>query len=83
MGFCTEEEYQLFLKQCPVFENMLIESGFYLIKYWFSVSDAEQEKRFIGRLSDVTTQWKLSPMDVQARAHWVDYSRVKQKRVCF
>ncbi len=65
MGFCTDEEHQLFLKHCPVFENMLIESGFYLIKYWFSVSDAEQEKRFVGRLSDVTTQWKLSPMDVQ------------------
>jgi len=77
MGFCTEEEYQLFLEQCPVFENMLIDSGIILIKYWFSVSDEEQEKRFMARLGDVKTQWKLSPMDVQARAHWVDYSKAK------
>ncbi len=79
MGFCSEEEHQLFLKHCPVFENMLIESGFILIKYWFSVSDDEQEKRFLARLSDVKTQWKLSPMDVQARAHWVDYSKAKDE----
>jgi polyphosphate kinase 2 len=79
MGFCSDEEHKLFLKHCPVFENMLIEDGFILIKYWFSVSDEEQEKRFVARMSDVKTQWKLSPMDVQARAHWVDYSKAKDE----
>ena len=81
MDFCSDEEYELFLQQCPVFENMLIDSGIILIKYWFSVSDDEQEKRFQDRLADVTTAWKLSPMDLLARSKWVDYSKAKD--ACF
>ena len=65
MGFCTEEEYQEFLRSCPEFERMLIRSGIILIKYWFSVSDAEQEKRFQDRLKDPTKRWKLNPMDLE------------------
>ena len=79
MGFCTPEEHKLFLKQAPVFEELLIDSGLILIKYWFSVSDKEQEKRFRARLSDIKTQWKLSPMDVEAQAHWVDYAKAKDE----
>jgi polyphosphate kinase 2 len=77
MGFCTPAEYQEFLRSCPEFENMLIRSGIILIKYWFSVSDAVQEERFQGRLNDVTRSWKLSPMDVESRSKWVEYSRAK------
>jgi polyphosphate kinase 2 len=77
MGFCSEEEYQEFLRSCPLFEEMLIRSGIKLIKYWFSVSDEEQERRFQARLSDPTKHWKLSPMDLEARSRWVDYSRAK------
>ena len=77
MGFCTEEEYQEFLRACPLFEEMLIRSGVKLIKYWFSVSDDEQEKRFQARLADPAKHWKLSPMDLEARSRWVDYSRAK------
>jgi polyphosphate kinase len=77
MGFCTEEEYQEFLRACPLFEEMLIRSGIKLIKYWFSVSDDEQERRFQARLSDPAKHWKLSPMDLEARSRWVDYSRAK------
>jgi len=77
MGFCTEEEYQEFLRACPLFEEMLIRSGIKLIKYWFSVSDEEQERRFQARLSDPAKNWKLSPMDLEARSRWVDYSRAK------
>jgi polyphosphate kinase len=77
MGFCTEEEYQEFLRACPPFEEMLIRSGIKLVKYWFSVSDEEQERRFQARLADPTKHWKLSPMDLQARSRWVDYSRAK------
>jgi polyphosphate kinase len=77
MGFCTHEEHRLFLRQCPIFENLLIESGLTLIKYWFSVSDQEQERRFQLRLSDPLKQWKLSPMDLESRLRWVDYSRAK------
>ena len=79
MGFCSEEEYQEFLRSCPEFERMLVRSGIILIKYWFSVSDAEQERRFQGRLDDPTKRWKLSPMDVQSRAKWLDYSRAKDE----
>ena len=75
MGFCTEEEYQEFLRACPLFEEMLIRSGIKLIKYWFSVSDDEQERRFQARLADPAKHWKLSPMDLEARSRWVDYSR--------
>jgi polyphosphate kinase len=72
MGFCTEEEYQEFMRTCPEFERMLVRSGIILIKYWFSVSDAEQEKRFQARLNDPMRRWKLSPMDLTARERWVD-----------
>lgn len=77
MGFCEEEEYQYFLKNAPVFEQMLMDAGIVLIKYWFSVSDDEQEKRFEDRMNDPTKRWKLSPMDLESRKHWVDYSRAK------
>lgn len=77
MGFCTEAEYQEFLRSCPEFEKMLIRSGIILIKYWFSVSDEEQERRFQSRIDDPTRRWKLSPMDLQSRAKWVEYSRAK------
>ena len=79
MGFCTEEEYQEFLRSCPEFERMLVRSGIILIKYWFSVSDAEQERRFQARLDDPTKRWKLSPMDVESRARWLDYSKAKDE----
>ncbi len=77
MGFCTEEEYREFLRSCPEFERMLVRSGIQLIKYWFSVSDEEQERRFQKRLTDPTKRWKLSPMDLESRNRWVDYSRAK------
>ena len=77
MGFATDEEVQEFLHSCPEFERMLIRSGIKLIKYWFSVSDTEQEKRFQGRVKDPTKRWKLSPMDLEARNRWVDFSRAK------
>jgi len=77
MGFCTEEEYQEFLRSCPEFERMLVRSGIQLIKYWFSVSDEEQERRFQARIDDPTKRWKLSPMDLQSRAKWVEYSKAK------
>jgi polyphosphate kinase 2 len=77
MGFCTEDEYQEFLRSCPEFERMLVRSGIRLIKYWFSVSDEEQERRFQARIDDPTKRWKLSPMDLQSRAKWVEYSRAK------
>lgn len=79
MGFCTDEEYQEFLRSCPEFERMLVRSGIILIKYWFSVSDEEQERRFRGRLEDPTKRWKLSPMDLQSRSRWVEYSRAKDE----
>ena len=77
MGFCTPAEYEEFLRTCPEFENMIIRSGIILIKYWFSVSDAVQEERFQGRLNDVTRSWKLSPMDIESRSKWVEYSHAK------
>lgn len=77
MGFCTEDEYQEFMRSCPEFERMLIRSGVQLIKYWFSVSDDEQEKRFQSRIKEPTKRWKLSPMDLESRARWVEYSEAK------
>jgi len=77
MGFCTPEEYGRFLRQCPTFEDMLIEDGIMLRKYWFSVSDKEQEKRFRDRLGNPMKRWKLSPMDLQSITRWEDYSRAK------
>ena len=79
MGFCTEAQYQEFMQSCPEFERMLIRSGIRLIKYWFSVSDEEQEKRFQGRMKSPTKRWKLSPMDLQSRKHWAEYSRAKDE----
>jgi len=79
MGFCTEDEYQEFLRSCPEFERMLVRAGINLIKYWFSVSDEEQERRFQQRISNPTKRWKLSPIDVQSRARWVEYSRAKDE----
>jgi len=77
MGFCTEEEYQEFLRSCPEFERMLVRSGIILIKYWFSVSDEEQERRFRGRINDPKRRWKLSDMDLESRRRWVEYSKAK------
>ena len=77
MGFCTEEEYQEFLRACPLFEEMLIKSGVVLVKYWFSVSDEEQERRFKERIENPIKRWKLSPMDLKSREYWVEYSRAK------
>jgi polyphosphate kinase 2 len=77
MGFCTKEEYTRFLRQCPILERLLIEDGILLRKYWFSVSDAEQEQRFQSRLEDPTRRWKLSPMDLESITRWESYSRAK------
>jgi polyphosphate kinase len=79
MGFCTEAEYQRFLHQCPIFERLLVEDGLILRKYWFSVSDAEQERRFRSRLDDPMRHWKLSPMDLESITRWEDYSRAKDE----
>ncbi|MDX1399809.1 MAG: polyphosphate kinase 2, partial [Oceanospirillum sp.] len=77
MGFCTDEEYQEFLRTCPEFERMLVRSGITLVKYWFSVSDEEQERRFRDRIDRPHKRWKLSPMDLQSRTRWVEYSKAK------
>jgi polyphosphate kinase 2 (PPK2 family) len=77
MGFCTDEEYQEFFRSVPEFERSLVRSDIKLIKYWFSVSDEEQERRFQQRIDDPTRRWKLSPMDLQARLKWVEYSKAK------
>ena len=79
MGFCTDEEYDEFLITCPDFERMLIRSGIILIKFWFSVSDEEQERRFLDRVKNPEKRWKLSPMDLESRARWVDYSKAKDR----
>jgi polyphosphate kinase 2 len=79
MGFCGEAEYLEFLHSCPEFERMLVRSGIILIKYWFSVSDEEQERRFQERIKDPTKRWKLSPMDLESRRRWVEYSRAKDE----
>ncbi|MGW3562710.1 polyphosphate kinase 2 [Streptomyces sp. NPDC000941] len=79
MGFCTEEEHQRFLHQCPVFERMLVEDGILLRKYWFSVSDTEQEQRFRRRLSDPTRRWKISAMDLESITRWEAYSQAKDE----
>ncbi|GAA4048677.1 polyphosphate kinase 2 [Agromyces indicus] len=77
MGYCTNEEYQRFLRQAPIFERMLVEDGIILLKYWFSVSDVVQEERFRSRLEDPMRRWKLSPNDVMSITKWEDYSRAK------
>lgn len=78
-GFCTEEEYREFLASCPQFERMLIRSGIILVKYWFSVSDEEQERRFQTRANDPRARWKLSPMDIKSRDLWVEFSQAKDR----
>jgi polyphosphate kinase 2 len=77
MGFCTDDEYKEFLRACPLFEEMLVRSGIYLVKYWFSVNDDEQERRFLDRMRNPIKRWKLSPMDLESRERWVEYSRAK------
>ncbi|WP_229123678.1 polyphosphate kinase 2 [Enemella evansiae] len=79
MGYCTPEEYRRFLHQCPIFERLLVEDGILLRKYWFSVSDSEQEKRFRSRLEDPMRRWKLSPTDLESLTRWEDYSRAKDE----
>jgi polyphosphate kinase 2 len=79
MGFCTDDEYNEFLRSCPEFERMLVRSGIILIKYWFSVSDEEQEKRFQSRLEEPHKRWKLSPMDLESRSRWIEYSKAKDR----
>jgi polyphosphate kinase 2 (PPK2 family) len=78
MGFCAQEEYEEFFRSVPEFERMLVRSGVILIKYWFSITDAEQEFRFRMRIHDPLKQWKLSPMDVEARRRWEDYTKAKE-----
>lgn len=77
MGFCTDAQYQEFMQTCPQFERMLVRSGIILLKYWFSVSDEEQERRFQSRTTDPARRWKLSPMDLESRDRWVEYSQAK------
>jgi polyphosphate kinase len=79
MGFCTEAEHQEFMHSCPQFERMLVRSGIIVLKYWFSVSDEEQERRFQGRIHDPVKRWKLSPMDLESRDRWVEYSKAKDE----
>ena len=79
MGFCNDEEYNEFLRSCPEFERMLVRSGIIVIKYWFSVSDEEQEKRFQSRLEEPHKRWKLSPMDLESRSRWIEYSKTKDR----
>lgn len=79
MGYCTPAEHYRFLRQCPIFERLLLEDGILLRKYWFSVSDAEQERRFTARLIDPMRHWKLSPTDVEAMTRWEDFSRAKDE----
>jgi polyphosphate kinase 2 len=83
MGFCTDEEYNDFLRSCPEFERMLVRSGIAVLKYWFSVSDDEQERRFQQRSQDPARRWKLSPMDIESRDKWVEYSRAKDRMMDF
>ncbi|MFA7290091.1 MAG: polyphosphate kinase 2 [Melioribacteraceae bacterium] len=83
MGFCTENEYEEFLRSCPEFERMIIRSGIVLIKYWFSVSDEEQEKRFLERINNPTKRWKISPMDLESRKRWVEYSKAKDNMFAY
>lgn len=80
MGFCSEDEYAEFMYSCPIFEEMLTRSDIHIIKYWFSVSDDVQEKRFQGRIADSTKRWKLSPMDIESRNRWVRSQRVSRSR---
>jgi len=77
MGFCTDDEYREFLRSCPEFERMLVQSGMILIKYWFAISPTEQERRFRSRINDPKKRWKIGPVDIASRARWSEYSRAK------
>ena len=79
LGFCTPEEHRRFLRQVPIFERLLLDDGIVLLKYWFSVSDEEQERRFRSRIDDPMRRWKLSETDLLSRSHWVDFSRAKDE----
>jgi polyphosphate kinase len=83
MGFCTDDEYHEFMRSCPAFERMLQRSGIVLVKYWLSLSDEEQERRFKSRIKDPAKRWKLSAMDLQARARWVDYAEAKDEMFAY
>lgn len=83
MGYCTDEEHREFLRSCPEFERMLVRSGYIVIKYWFSVSDQEQERRFQDRITDPTKRWKLSPIDLKSRERWVEYSKAKDEMFAY
>jgi polyphosphate kinase 2 len=83
MGFCTEDEYEEFLRACPQLERVLVRSGIILIKYWLSISDEEQERRFLGRIDSAGKRWKLSPMDLEARVRWVDYAEAKDQMFAY
>jgi polyphosphate kinase 2 len=83
MGFCTDEEYEEFMRTCPQFERTLQRSGIILLKYWLSISDEEQERRFKARLKDPAKRWKLSPVDLEARARWVDYAEAEDQMFAF
>jgi len=83
MGFCTQQQVDEFFRSCPQFERMIVRSGIKLIKYWFSVSNEEQEKRFQSRIDDPTKRWKLSKMDLAARTHWVDFSKAKDEMFAY
>jgi polyphosphate kinase 2 len=83
MGFCTDEEYWEFLRSCPNFERMIMRSGIILIKYWFSVSEEEQERRFLARIEDPTKRWKISEMDIESRDKWDEYSRAKDEMFAY
>ena len=83
MGFCTDEEYEEFMRSCPRFEQIIQRSGIVLLKYWLSVSDEEQERRFHARLNDSAKRWKLSPIDLEARARWVDYAEAKDEMFAY
>lgn len=83
MGFCTQDEYEAFMRTCPQLERALIRDGIQLVKYWLSISDEEQERRFKARISDPAKRWKLSPMDLEARVRWVDYAEAKDEMFAF
>ena len=83
MGFCTDDEYEEFMRTCPQFERIIQRSGIHLVKYWLSVSDEEQERRFEARRKDPAKHWKLSPVDVEARARWVDYAEAKDQMFAY
>jgi polyphosphate kinase 2 len=83
MGFCTGDEYEEFMRTCPQFERIIQRSGIHLVKYWLSVSDDEQERRFEARRKDPAKHWKLSPVDIEARARWVDYAEAKDQMFAY